>query len=57
MPTRRAGLWYVAAWLPAGTLWFVYAFRTSNDLGYAALAALALMGTLSLLRASTPRRA
>jgi signal transduction histidine kinase len=49
MTTRRAGLFYAAAWLPAGTLWFVYAFRTRNDVGYAALAAAALMATLSLL--------
>ncbi len=49
MPSLSRLLWFGAAWLPVGILWFVYALRTRNDVVYAAVAAVAMMATTATL--------
>jgi sensor histidine kinase YesM len=49
MPRWSPWVWYGAAWLPAGILWFVYALRTRDHVGYALVAATVMMGSTALL--------
>jgi hypothetical protein len=49
MPKWSPWVWYMAAWLPAGILWFVYALRTRDHLWYALVAATVMMGTMAFL--------